>query len=112
MRTRAGMSRGWGIAFGLAMAFTLGCPLLHADPQEPMNAEAEGDEGLDVGTRLVALDSVMVSQAEIARGTTVNVTRLLHRQGRLAGVDVELADGHVARVPIATVRSSFRVLED
>lgn len=92
------------------MAFTLGCPLLYADPQEPTNAEV--DPGLDVGTRLVALDSVTVSQAEIAKGTTVNITKLLHRQGRLAGVDVELADGYVARVPIATVRSSFRVLED
>lgn len=110
MRTRAGISRGWGVAFGLAMAFTLGCPLVQADPQEPTNAEV--DEGLDVGTRLVALDSVTVSQAEIAKGTTVNVTKLLRRQGRLAGVDVELADGHVARVPIATVRSSFRVIDD
>jgi len=118
MRTRAGIarvtvnaaSRGLGAAIAVAAALTLGCPLVYAEPQDP--ADAEADEGLGVGTRLQALDSVTVSRAEISKGATVSVTRILHRQGHLASVDVELADGHVARVPIATVRSSFRVVGD
>ncbi len=110
MPTRTWMSRGWAIATGIAAMVALATPLAHANEQDEAPVEATTD--LTVGTRLEALDNVMLSRAEIAKGSTVSVTRLLHRQGRLAGIDVALADGMVARVGIDKVRSLFRVLGD
>jgi hypothetical protein len=81
-----------------------------ADQESGARAEAQAE--IAVGTRLEALDTVTVARAEIAKGSKVNVTKLLRRQGRVASVDVELADGQIARVAIATVRSFFRVLGD
>jgi len=108
MPTRTWMSRGWAIATGIAAMVALTTPLARADQQEEAPVEASTD--LTVGTRLEALDNVTLSRAEIAKGSTVSVTKLLHRQGRLASVDVALADGMVARVGIDKVRSLFRVL--
>ncbi|WP_434045421.1 MULTISPECIES: hypothetical protein [Sorangium] len=65
-----------------------------------------------VGVRLEAVADVKVARAELARGATVSVARVIERQGRVTAVDVELADGHIARVAMATVRASFRVLSE
>ena len=118
MRSRAWMKRGSPVSLfsaALAAAFSLACPPASADPRDPTQrdpTQREEQEEIAVGTRLVALDSVTVSQAEISKGSTVSVTRLVHRQGRLSGVDVELKDGHIARVPIAKVRAAFRVIDE
>lgn len=103
------MSWGWAVALGTAAALSLTTPLAHADSEE---ARVEAAADIAVGTRLEALDTVTLSRAEISKGSRVSVTKLLHRQGRLASVDVELADGMVARVGIDKVRAVFRVLED
>jgi hypothetical protein len=55
---------------------------------------------------------VTVGRAELAKGSKVNVVKVLLRQGRLTSVDVELADGQVARAPATTVRTYFRVITD
>ncbi|AUX39428.1 hypothetical protein SOCE26_008190 [Sorangium cellulosum] len=75
-------------------------------------AATTASDGLAVGAQLEALADVKVARAEVARGSRVNVTRLIEQQGRLTAIDVELADGHIARVAMTTVRASFRVLSD
>ncbi len=75
-------------------------------------APAKGASGIAVGVQLEALADVKVARAEVARGSRVSVARLIERQGRLTALDVELADGHIARVAMATVRASFRVLSE
>jgi hypothetical protein len=64
-----------------------------------------------VGTELVATADVSLHHAEIAKGSRVSVTKLVIRQGRVDGLDVALADGHVVKVTMSTVRSYFRVAE-
>lgn len=71
---------------------------------------AEGDE-IAVGTELVATADVSLHKAEIAKGARVSVTKLVLRDGRVDGLDVALADGHVVKVTMTTVRSYFRVAE-
>ncbi|WP_437835360.1 hypothetical protein [Sorangium sp. So ce1153] len=75
-------------------------------------APAEMSTGIAVGAQLEAVADVKVARAEVARGSRVSVARLIERQGQLTAVDVELADGHIARVAMATVRTSFRVLSE
>ncbi|KYF90041.1 hypothetical protein BE20_44740 [Sorangium cellulosum] len=75
-------------------------------------APAKVASGIAVGVQLEALADVKVARAEVARGSRVSVARLIERQGQLTAVDVELADGHIARVGMATVRASFRVLSE
>ncbi|WP_437781515.1 hypothetical protein [Sorangium sp. So ce1097] len=81
-----------------------------AADEAPASDEAPTD--IAVGVRLEAVADVKVARAEVARGSTVSVARLIERQGRITAVDVELADGHIARVAMATVRTSFRVLPE
>lgn len=73
-------------------------------------ARVEAPGGLVVGARLEALANVKVARAEVAKGSRVSVAGLVERQGRLSAVDVELADGYVARIAVATIRKSFRLL--
>ncbi|WP_237245004.1 MULTISPECIES: hypothetical protein [Sorangium] len=75
-------------------------------------APAKVASGIAVGVQLEALADVKVARAEVARGSRVSVARLIERQGQVTAVDVELADGHIARVAMATVRASFRVLSE
>ncbi|WP_433933250.1 hypothetical protein AB3662_03310 [Sorangium cellulosum] len=85
-----------------------------ASDETPASDEAPATVATDiaVGVRLEAVADVKVARAEVARGSTVSVARLIERQGRVTAVDVELADGHIARVAMATVRASFRVLSE
>ncbi|EYF01368.1 hypothetical protein [Chondromyces apiculatus] len=103
-------TRSLGLALGLATAISLGSPLAAADTREA--AHTEDASGFAVGARLQAVDSVTVSQAEIAKGSKVSVIKLQHRQGHIASIDVELADGFIARVPIQKARSAFRVIDN
>jgi len=74
-------------------------------------ARALADERpLEVGTELMATSDVTLHKAEIAKGSRVSVTQLSQRAGHVESVSVELADGHVVKVPIAQVRTFFRVV--
>jgi hypothetical protein len=67
-------------------------------------------EDVDVGTELVAITDVRLHNAEIAKGSRVSVRKLDRRAGRVAALDVELADGHIVpKVQIRTIRTKFRV---
>lgn len=72
-------------------------------------ALAAEENDLEVGTELVATADVALHKAEIAKGSRVSVTKLLHSRGRLDGVDVALADGHVVKVTMGTVRTYFEI---
>jgi hypothetical protein len=109
MRARRIWILGLGAVMAAAMSAAIAAP---ASADQDTGARDEAPADIGVGTRLEALDDVTVARAEIAKGSKVSVTRLVHRQGRVAGVDVELADGQIARVGIDTVRSFFRVLGD
>ncbi len=74
-------------------------------------ALAAEENDLVVGTELVATADVALHKAEIAKGSHVSVTKLLLSRGRLDGVDVALADGHVVKVTLGTVRSYFQIAQ-
>ncbi len=74
-------------------------------------AHEEGD--LDVGTQLVAVTDVTLHRAEIMKGSKVRVTKVAIQGGRVASVDVELADGHVVqKVAVTKIRTAFRIDSD
>jgi hypothetical protein len=72
-------------------------------------AAEEGD--LVVGTELVATADIALHKADIAKGSHVSVTRLLLSRGHLDGIDVALADGHVVKVTLGTVRTYFQIAQ-
>ena len=74
-------------------------------------ALAAEENDLVVGTELVATADVALHKAEIAKGSRVSITKLLLSRGRLDGVDVALADGHVVKVTMGTVRSYFQIAQ-
>src|SRR2546428_12136 len=81
-----------------------------------MTAAAEpvacaGEPTIDVGTELQATTDVTLHQAEIAKGSKVSVTQVLVRSGRVDGLSVALADGHVVKVTMSQVHSFFRVVD-
>ncbi len=98
-----------GLAVGLAAAFAPPAPIALAADDE---AGAQDPAEITVGAQLEALQDVAVGRAELSKGSKVNVVKLNHRKDRLASVDVELADGHVARVEATTIRTFFRVVTD
>ncbi|MFT3775079.1 MAG: hypothetical protein QM820_57765 [Minicystis sp.] len=77
-------------------------------------ATALADDGneIAVGTELQATSDVTLHQAEISKGSRVNVTKLLVRSGRLDGVSVALADGHVVKMTLSQLHSFFRVVHE
>jgi hypothetical protein len=75
-------------------------------------AQAAAEERIDVGTQLMATSDVTLHKAEIAKGSRVSVTKLSKSGGRLDGVSVALADGHVVKVTMAQVHTFFRVVPD
>jgi len=75
-------------------------------------AFADDRSDIAVGTALQATSDVTLHRAEIAKGSRVNVTKLLKRSGRLDGVSVALADGHVVKVTLTQLHSFFRVVQD
>ena len=74
-------------------------------------ALAAEESDLVVGTELVATADVALHKADIAKGSHVSITRLLLSRGRLDGFDVALADGHVVKVTLGTVRSYFQLAQ-
>jgi hypothetical protein len=75
-------------------------------------AQAAEEDPIDVGTQLMATTDVTLHQAEIAKGSKVSVTKLSKSAGRIEGVSVALADGHVVKVTIAQVHTFFRVVAE
>ncbi|WP_437761737.1 hypothetical protein WMF27_03155 [Sorangium sp. So ce281] len=106
--SRRSTTGGLIVAVVAALAVIVPAGAARASEETP----AKVANGLAVGAQLEALADVKVARAEVARGSRVSVARLIERQGQLTAVDVELADGHVARVAMATVRTSFRVLSE
>jgi hypothetical protein len=74
-------------------------------------AQAAEETDLAIGTELVATADVALHKAEIAKGSRVSITKLLLSRGHLDGVDVVLADGHVVKVTLGTVRSYFQIAQ-
>ena len=72
-------------------------------------AQASEEADLVVGTELVATADVALHKADIAKGSHVSITKLRLNAGHLDGIDVALADGHVVKVTMGTVRSYFQV---
>jgi hypothetical protein len=90
-------------------AVLLGVLLAVAVPGE---ARADGSsKDLVVGAQLVAVDNVTLHRAEIAKGSKVSIAQVMVREGRVDGAAVELADGHIVKVALATIRNFFRVAE-
>jgi hypothetical protein len=106
--SRRGMAGGLIAAVVAALSVIVPAGAAGATEETP----AKVANGIAVGVQLEALADVKVARAELARGSRVSVARLIERQGQLTAVDVELADGHIARVAMATVRKSFRVLPE
>lgn len=65
-----------------------------------------------VGTALQATSDVTLHKAEIAKGSRVSVTKVLVHAGRLDGVSVALADGHVVKMTASQLHSFFRIVHD
>lgn len=81
------------------------------ETNEPAKSEEIGE--LAVGTALVATADVELQRASLLKGARVHVTKLAHKKGRLATVDVELPDGHVVkRVEIEAIARSFVIAKD
>jgi hypothetical protein len=59
----------------------------------------------------MAIDNVTLHRAEIAKGSRVSVAEVVLRAGKLDGVSLELADGHIVKVGVAMVRSHFTVVD-
>ena len=91
-----------------ALLATMAAPAM--DAMLGHNAALAAEEhDLVVGTELVATADVALHKADIAKGSHVSVTKLLLSRGQLDGVNVALADGHVVKVTLGTVRTYFQV---
>lgn len=100
-------STAFGLMAGIAAALVLTGPVAFAGDAE---VRARTSAEISVGAQLEALQDVTLGQAELVKGSKVNVVKVLHRKGNLASIDVELADGHVARAPATTIRTFFRLI--
>jgi hypothetical protein len=97
----------------LALAVLFAVAAVPAADALGVSREARADEDpIDVGTQLMATTDVTLHQAEIAKGSRVSVTKLSKNAGRLDGVSVALADGHVVKVTMAQVHTFFRVVPE
>jgi hypothetical protein len=112
MRSGTPRSTVRGLVAGVVTALAAAAAVTAGGAAFAPAALADEPDELAVGAQLEALVNVKIAQAELAKGSRVNVAQLVRRHGRLSAVDVELADGYVTRVAILTVRSSFRVVTD
>ena len=73
---------------------------------------AEEPRELGVGMHLVATEDVTLRDAALSKGAKIHVTGVNLQKGRVATVDVELADGHVLkRVAVTVIRKAFVVVD-
>ncbi|MCK6587231.1 MAG: hypothetical protein L6Q76_06570 [Polyangiaceae bacterium] len=102
-----------GALTGIALAFTTAGIEPFASQKEASAETSSFLEALTVGTELMAMDDIRLARADVAKGAKVSISKLLVRQGRIAGVDVVLADGHVVKkVALSTLRDFFRIVGD
>jgi hypothetical protein len=99
------------LATALALA-VIAPPMIDAAIGQNEARAADNDDGLAVGTELLATSDVTVHKAEIAKGSRVSVTKLITRDGHLDSVNLALPDGHVVKMSIGAVRSYFRVASE
>jgi prepilin-type processing-associated H-X9-DG protein len=93
-----------------ALLATLAAPAM--DAMLGHNAALAAEEhDLTVGTELVATADIALHKADITKGSRVSVTKLLLSRGHLDGINVALADGHVVKVTLGTVRSYFQIAQ-
>lgn len=97
------------IALAVALAL-LATPMI--DAATGGNEARAEEDAIAVGTELMATSDVTLHKAEIVRGSKVSVTKLNLREGKLDSINVALADGHVVKMPLAAVRSYFRVVTE
>jgi hypothetical protein len=84
-----------------------------APNSRPLADDSESARNVEVGTRLVATGDVKLRDVTLSKGAKVTVRKVEEKQGRVASVDVELADGQVLRhIDAATIRRSFTVATD
>ena len=74
-------------------------------------AACANEREIAVGTELQATSDVTLHKAEIAKGSRVSVTKVSKHDGRIDGVSVALADGHVVKMTLNQVQTFFRVVE-
>jgi prepilin-type processing-associated H-X9-DG protein len=75
-------------------------------------ADDDRSSEIAVGSELMATSDVTLHQAEIAKGSRVSITKILVHGGRIDGVSVALADGHVVKITTAQMHTFFRVVRD
>lgn len=95
----------------LTLLLAIAAPAVATTSAESSAWADEGPE-IDVGTALEATADVTLHKATVAKGSRVSVTKLLVRSGRLEGVSAALADGHVVKISMAQLHTSFRVAKD
>jgi hypothetical protein len=79
----------------------------------PVSDDSDSAREIDVGTRLVATNDVKLRDVSLSKGARVVVRGLEQKGGRVASVDVELADGKVLKhVDAGTIRKAFAVSHD
>jgi hypothetical protein len=80
---------------------------------DPMSDDADSAREIDVGTKLVATNDVKLRDVSLSKGARVVVRGVEQKSGRVASVDVELADGKVLKhIDAGTIRKSFAVASD
>ncbi|MDI1445081.1 hypothetical protein [Polyangium sp. 6x1] len=83
----------------------------HANTEDAPSAGEPREIG--VGMYLVAMEDVTLRDAALSKGARIHVTRVGLQKGRVATLDVELADGHVLkRVALDTIRKAFVVADE
>jgi hypothetical protein len=97
------------ICVSLSLALAAPAAAVLASPGVAQADEARSD--LSPGVQLMAIDNVTLHRAEIAKGSRVSVAEVVLRAGKLDGVSLELADGHIVKVGVAMVRSHFTVVD-
>jgi hypothetical protein len=79
----------------------------------PVSDDSDSAREIDVGTRLVATNDVKLRDVSLSKGSRVVVRGLDQKGGRVASVDVELADGQVLKhIDAGMIRKSFTVAND
>ncbi|MRG94299.1 hypothetical protein [Polyangium spumosum] len=85
-----------------------------ADTKDTKDTPSAGEpREIGVGMFLVATADVTLREASLSKGARIHVTRVGLQKGRVATVDVELADGHVLkRVAVDKIRKAFVVADE
>lgn len=110
-------SRSWSasvvVLFALSCSTTAFATGFGESNLTTVSDESDSGREIDVGTRLVATNDVKLRDVSLSKGARVVVRGLEQKGGRIASVDVELADGKVLKhVDAGTIRKAFVVSND